>query len=334
VPLYACASHPPALAALSTEALAESEAVSAAAAAADDPLQELAQSCYRLRSGFWTYELCPFRRVSQAHEPERKRAGTAHAIGRYVPARDHIDTALGEYWQEYSGGDQDRSARVRFVCPDASASSQVEAITLVIEPSSRSYEFTFQSAAVCRGILRPDARAGLEMEPAEVARWRPRPLGGSPGALALPGARLLAPLKGRCFVKTDDYWSYEFCAGKHLRQFRPDRTRRNAPSMLLGVYDAALDEVFADAPRPYVTPARGLIHTLFSQTFFNGTSKRSATVHVACARGTNEHALWSVTEPSPLRYEALFATPLACDLNCVRTKAPPLANAAQPRDRA
>lgn len=56
IPSHICTSLPPALASL-LDGEAETDAHASVEAAAEDLLEELRQQCYRLKSGFWTYEL-------------------------------------------------------------------------------------------------------------------------------------------------------------------------------------------------------------------------------------------------------------------------------------
>jgi hypothetical protein len=323
VPPYACLSLPPGLAALiSTSADADSHA---GPAVEEDLLDELRQTCYQLKTGYWTYELCPFRRVSQSHSPRnpRRQAGIEIGLGRYDPSRDVLDG--DDYWQTFAGGEGGRSTRVRYSCPGAVDFGQeadlTESLTRVDEQGAQ-YQLSFASGAVCRSIIRRDsARSSPPSEP-ELDRWRPRLiLGGeqqqSIVRLALPHVRLLAPLKGRCFQRAHEYWHYKFCPGKSLRQFHPDPAR-NGPSILLGRYDSALDELStATGAESFRTATHGVVLAQFSQRYVNGISKRSATVHVACSQ--DSEMLLAVSEPTPLSYTALFLTPLACDMNCVRT---------------
>lgn len=275
--------------------------------------------------------------MSHFHQPGRRRAGAAHVLGRYDPTADVVDLDRGAYWQSFIGGDDGRSARVRYTCPDGLPTADavtdtiadVESLVLVSEPAQFVYELTFRSAAVCRTLLRraqPSNLAPLGGEQGtRDSKWRPRMLldvDEKRASMVVPGSRLLASLKGRCFQRAYDFWHYEFCPGKHLRQYHPDPAG-NGPSIMLGHYDASNDEIYTPSPRQFPTSTNEMAYVLFAQGFVNGTARRSAVVHVTCAREKNEHLLVSVTEPRTLRYTALFSTPLACDMNCVGTRPRP-----------
>lgn len=332
--MYHCASMPPGVAALdpsSQRPLSE-----------EDPLDELKRRCFQLRDGFWTYELCPWRVVRQYHTSDRKRGAVIHVLGRHAPHLDET-TGVGEHAgeegaepalvQRYTDGDDGRSVVVRVTCPNertaqtldtaTEARDHAEALVAVSEPSPKSYAVAFHSWAICHLWLRPGGaptpegeRGGGGGESDTSEQREPRSLVG-PGA-PIPRARLLLPLKGRCFTRLQDFWTYEVCPLKHVRQFRQE-AHRISTSFLLGRYSA--DDDASQLSSTPVYPGQ-LARVAFSHVYRNGSNGREAVVHVACSRGKNEHSLLRVDETSPLRYSVLLTSPLACDLNCVGAMRP------------
>lgn len=161
--------------------------------------------------------------------------------------------------------------------------------------------------------------------------------------MALADTRMLAPLKGRCFQmvretgqhpstplpvspspslgavsqrpnfaaasrQVRDYWTYEFCPMRSIRQFRPG----GGAEFSLGEYDKEQDKI--------VVGVKGALDKSFtphvhSQVYTKGTSDRRSNVRVRCST-KNEHALLGVDEPSAHQYQVVFSTPLACELSC------------------
>ena len=138
--------------------------------------------------------------------------------------------------------------------------------------------------------------------------------------LVLPDTRVLAALRGRCFVLTRDYWTYEFCPMQRARQFHKEGARTTV-EILLGQYDKGADKL--------TVGVQGLMSAtspphVYSQTYVNGTSDRSVQVRVRCA-SKNEHSLLGVDEPSMHKYVLMFSTPLVCDLSCAHAYVPVIA---------
>ena len=50
--------------------------------------------------------------------------------------------------------------------------------------------------------------------------------------------KLLEPMESQpCLLKTKDWWTYEFCYRKQVRQFHMEDNRPSGPIMILGLYD-------------------------------------------------------------------------------------------------
>lgn len=51
--------------------------------------------------------------------------------------------------------------------------------------------------------------------------------------------QLLEPLRNKCLIMTKDWWSYEFCYGKSIRQYHTERGKLSGPVVILGNYDTS-----------------------------------------------------------------------------------------------
>jgi len=228
--------------------LAGSEEVSeeAAATGADGAarIRAIQGTCFFMRVGYWTYEVCPFKRVRQYHSETSKEGTSVHSeyvVGTYDASKDHWRASQLLYTQLFSMGDEGRSATVRIICPENRR--EEDGLVIVHEPSEKQYVITLRLAAICtpaEGAVKPaaaaaaaNARAKAAVAAAAAAGIPQARAAESMGALTMPGsrpgaplaeiatpqARLLSPIRGRCFQIVKDYWTYEYCPMKHVRQF-------------------------------------------------------------------------------------------------------------------
>jgi len=159
------------------------------------------------------------------------------------------------------------------------------------------------------------ARGAAAAAPAEEAR----------AARARAAAALLAAEPGlRCVLRREGYWTFEVCAGQHVRQFNvkppagegdasaasstaaaaaelPDDRQRTVVN-LLGAHEAGADALALSAAGSLV----------LRQSFSGGADGRSATVTYECeppgmAPGLHAEVL-SVAEGPPLQYAVLVGT--------------------------
>ena len=104
-----------------------------------------------MRVGYWTYEVCPWRRVRQYHS-ENAAGGNAavhseFSLGTYAKGQDEWDAAKRLYSQRYTVGTEGRGTLVRFVCPESRR--EEDGIAIVHEPKPKQYLITMRVAALC-----------------------------------------------------------------------------------------------------------------------------------------------------------------------------------------
>ena len=135
----------------------------------------------------------------------------------------------------------------------------------------------------------------------------------------------MSALDGSCFYRIEGWWTYEFCHGKHVRQYHQDNAAAKPTTEIsLGVFDAPAT---AAAPRHH--PARAGEGRL-AHVFTGGTPcdlanlARETEVQFTCALGEEVNAIASLLEPSTCRYAFTFASPLVCGRGGFReAKKPP-----------
>ena len=224
-----------------------SEESEEAAATGDDGaarIRAIQGTCFFMRVGYWTYEVCPFKRVRQYHSETSKEGTSVHSefvVGTYDASKDDWRASQLLYTQQFTLGDEGRSATVRIICPENRRDE--DGLVIVHEPSVKHYVITLRVAAICtpaEGAAKPAAAAAAAanarakaaaaaaaagMPQARAAErmgmlGMPRSMPSAPLAeIATPQARLLSPIRGRCFQIVKDYWTYEYCPMKHVRQF-------------------------------------------------------------------------------------------------------------------
>lgn len=145
---------------------------------------------------------------------------------------------------------------------------------------------------------------------------------------------LLKPLITRevCSYRLEQYWTYELCHGKYLRQFHEENTMQKVKSQeyFLGKFDAstqltATAEEFANKLEqlqkagkepPHVT-VEGVSHPYIEFNFTGGTlcdlnnKPRVTRVLYVCSENA-KHELHSIKETFSCEYEAIVLSPILC----------------------
>ena len=306
--------------AVATPEASSDESSSSATSSGVDRFQKLKGTCFFMRVGYWTYEVCPFLRVRQYHAENgggtNAPVHSEFSLGTHVAGSDDWQSAKQVYQQQFSAGTEGRQSMVRYMCPESRRDE--DGIVVVHEPKEKQYIFTVRVAILC--TIASDSAAPSEA-PAPTRTQTDASTEEAEGQSAqiaemvVPQMRLLSSLKGRCFQLTKDYWTYEFCPAQHVRQYRQEGTRTSADT-LLGSYDADKDRLTLGV-RGRLDKA--LVPHTFTQNYVNGTGSRAADVRARCST-KNEHSLLAVEEPTMHHYVLLFLTPLACEINCAYSR--------------
>ncbi|XAR66833.1 hypothetical protein NMG60_11013182 [Bertholletia excelsa] len=130
---------------------------------------------------------------------------------------------------------------------------------------------------------------------------------------------LLEVLKGRCFLRQEGWWSYEFCHQKHLRQFHLEEEKA-VQEFILGLYDAeattAYNQNLSDIstlkdPRSKDASQRYHAHQYTNGTICDLTNQpRETEVRFVCSEP--RAMISSITELSTCKYALTVQCPMLC----------------------
>uniref|UniRef100_A0A8C3BNM6 Endoplasmic reticulum lectin n=1 Tax=Cairina moschata TaxID=8855 RepID=A0A8C3BNM6_CAIMO len=127
-------------------------------------------------------------------------------------------------------------------------------------------------------------------------------------------AELLRPMGAApCLVKTKDWWTYEFCYGKHIQQYHIEESEIKGDVLFLGHYQSAFnwDDETAKASKQH------RLKRYHSQSYVNGSRcdltgrPREAEVRFLCEEGAGDY-LARVDEPQSCSYVLTVHTPRLC----------------------
>lgn len=132
---------------------------------------------------------------------------------------------------------------------------------------------------------------------------------------------VLTPLSARCFYRLEDWWTYELCYQKHVRQFHREKDVLTA-EYLLGVYDP--DSADTDTSQGEASDVNSGRYVKESYTQGDACDltggKRQTEVRYVCSEGGQESVL-SIKEPSTCHYVLTVAVPGLCQLPIFKAKA-------------
>ncbi|XP_049739670.1 protein OS-9 isoform X1 [Elephas maximus indicus] len=133
-----------------------------------------------------------------------------------------------------------------------------------------------------------------------------------------PGVpELLSPMKDApCLLKTKDWWTYEFCYGRHIQQYHMEDSEIKGEVLYLGYYQSAFDwdDETAKASKQH------RLKRYHSQTYGNGSKcdlngrPREAEVRFLCDEGAGISGDYidRVDEPLSCSYVLTIRTPRLC----------------------
>nr|XP_033938620.1 protein OS-9 isoform X3 [Pseudochaenichthys georgianus] len=125
---------------------------------------------------------------------------------------------------------------------------------------------------------------------------------------------LLSPMhSAQCLVKTKDWWTYEFCHGRHIRQYHLEDTEIKGDILFLGHYESEFDWSNDTAK----VSKQHRLKRYHSQSYRNGSKcdligiPRETEVRFVCEEGSNDY-IARVDEPQSCRYVLTVHTSRTC----------------------
>ncbi|KAL3836882.1 hypothetical protein ACJMK2_022289 [Sinanodonta woodiana] len=116
-----------------------------------------------------------------------------------------------------------------------------------------------------------------------------------------------------CLIKTKDWWSYEFCYGKHIRQYHIEDGRITSEIIFLGHYESEFD--WNSERKEELEKKR--LHRYHTQQYVNGTkcdltsASRRTEVRFLCEEGSGDY-IHRIDEPETCKYVLTVHTTKIC----------------------
>ncbi|XP_071788566.1 protein OS-9-like isoform X1 [Asterias amurensis] len=127
-------------------------------------------------------------------------------------------------------------------------------------------------------------------------------------------SELLKPMENApCLIKTKDWWSYEYCHGRHIKQYHVEDGKIQGKVIYLGYYESEMDwnnKTHKDAKRHR-------LNRYHSHTYVNGSqcdvtkTPRETEVRFMCAEGQGD-SIHRIDEPSSCAYVLNIHTSRTC----------------------
>ncbi|XP_072703409.1 protein OS-9 isoform X1 [Ciconia boyciana] len=192
--------------------------------------------------------------------------------------------------------------------PVLAGQRQTEDVVTVASKFKQRYECRLPPAAIRR---QPDPEEEAQLYNGSGVAELLRPMGAAP-----------------CLVKTKDWWTYEFCYGKHIQQYHVEESEIKGDVLFLGYYQSAFDwdDETAKASKQH------RLKRYHSQSYVNGSRcdltgrAREAEVRFLCEEGAGDY-IARVDEPQSCSYVLTVHTTRICHHPFLR---PPAGAAPQP----
>ncbi|XP_025912725.1 protein OS-9 [Apteryx rowi] len=192
--------------------------------------------------------------------------------------------------------------------PVLAGQRQAEDVVTVASKFKQRYECRLPPAAVRR---QPDPEEEAQLYNGSGIAELLRPMGAAP-----------------CLVKTKDWWTYEFCYGKHIQQYHVEESEIKGDVLFLGYYQSAFDwdDETAKASKQH------RLKRYHSQSYVNGSQcdltgrAREAEVRFLCEEGAGDY-IARVDEPQSCSYVLTVHTTRICHHPFLR---PPASATPQP----
>ncbi|XP_071492979.1 uncharacterized protein [Diadema antillarum] len=127
-------------------------------------------------------------------------------------------------------------------------------------------------------------------------------------------SELLKPMESApCLTKTKDWWTYEFCYGKYVRQFHLDNNEISGDVIILGIFESEMDW----ANKSHSDAKRHRLNRYHSHRYGNGSKcdltgkPREVEVRFMCAENQLD-SVSRIDEPESCRYIITVYTMRIC----------------------
>ena len=243
-------------ASVAAAALAQADAdakVKTAAAAAVDTVASMSARfqvfatgpCLTLVKGYWTFQLCPFRRVTQFHRDMATGTNSVtFNLGEYDPTGDQVIDAPvttastqsrlpneKQYIQRYKGGGDNRQSEVRFICSHSKSMQQQAVVNAsphslqaASEPKPFHYQLIVHSPLACPPKPTANSVASVHTDRSYTSLADAMSLIDS--TLMLQSDQSASGLFGssrHCLTLQESWWTYSFCHRHNATQFHAEQ---------------------------------------------------------------------------------------------------------------
>lgn len=267
--------------------------------------------CFQKRVNYWTYILCPYNKVEQAHFEYTVKKGKRTlfpeqviSLGTYNEKLSTIETHI------YDHGDSGRKTIVKFKCPSKKAKvtkDELGKITRVREVEAYNYEIAFATSMACQKNKQKilDSALGKRIEAKENFTEE---------ELNLEVRRILKLIETQCFLHYKGWWSYEVCLSHKIRQFHKNKDT-TLDEFILGHL-----ELIEGVPNLTIEDSQKHARKVVTQRFTKGTecdvtgTRRSTTVVFKCFDNVGFVEIMSLEESVSCGYEIVISLPLLCSL--------------------